>query len=113
MGKLGKGFRLRLLPGETVEVKSGEEIAATLDGKGTLEGLLFAPEMRKYCGKKFKVLKRVNKLILEGEGVLRSINDVVILDGVFCSGKYHGGCQKSCPLLWKEAWLKRVKPPNK
>ena len=99
---------LRLLPGELVEVKDEREIMATLDEKGTLEGLLFAPEMRKYCGKRLRVLKRVNKLIVEGVGILQRIKDVVILEGAICTGEYHGGCQKSCPLLWKEAWLRRI-----
>jgi hypothetical protein len=105
-----KNSKLNLQPGEFVEVKAESEIMDTLDERSTLEGLLFAQEMRKYCGKKFRVLKRVNKLILEGLGTLRRIENVVILDGAVCSGEYHGGCKKSCLLLWKEAWLKKVDP---
>lgn len=101
---------LNLRPGELVEVKSVAEILSTLDPDGTLEGLLFIPEMHKYCGKRFRVLKRVNKLIVEGFGELRRIKNVVILDGALCTGEYHGECKKSCPLLWKEAWLRRIRP---
>jgi len=80
-----------------------------LDEHGAYEGLAFTSEMRKYCGKRFKVLRRVNKLLVESiPGGLRSIKDAVILEGVVCTGEIHGGCGKACPLLWKEAWLKRV-----
>lgn len=102
--------KLNLRPGEIIEVKALNEIMSTLDEKGVLEGLPFMPEMRKYCGKRFRVLKRVNKLIIEGLGTLRRIENVVILDGAICTGEFHGGCKKSCMLLWKEAWLKRTDP---
>jgi len=106
--KLRNGTELNLHPGEIVEVKSVPKILATLDENGTLEGLPFIPEMRKYCGKRFKVLKRVNKIIVEGIGIIRRIRRTVILKDVVCTGEFHGGCQRSCLLLWKEAWLKRV-----
>ncbi|MEM3697170.1 MAG: hypothetical protein QXQ94_06695 [Candidatus Bathyarchaeia archaeon] len=105
-----KNSKLNLVPGEVVEVKTVDEIMSTLDEKGTLEGLPFMPEMYKYCGKRFKVFKRVNKLIIEGLGTLRKIENVVILEKAICSGEYHGGCKRSCMLLWKEAWLKRANP---
>lgn len=101
-------LKLNLKPGEFVEVKSEYEISSTLAHDGTLEGLMFMPEMRKYCGKRFRVLKRVDKVIIEGVGGLRRVKNVVILDGVICTGEHHGGCKKSCPLLWKEVWLKRA-----
>jgi hypothetical protein len=111
-GFLGKHqfvSKLNLRPGEIVEVKDENEIFLTLDEHGAYEGLAFTLEMRKYCGKRFKVLRRVNKLLVESiPGGLRSIKDAVILEGVVCSGEIHGGCGKACPLLWKEAWLKRV-----
>ncbi|MEM1582423.1 MAG: hypothetical protein QXK89_07950 [Candidatus Bathyarchaeia archaeon] len=100
--------KLKLKPGEVVEVKDQSEILSTLDEHGAYKGLAFTTEMQRYCGKRFKVLKRVNKLLIEGIGVLRRIEDTVILDGAICTGKFHNGCGKSCPLLWKEAWLKRI-----
>ena len=104
-----KNFVLNLCLGEIVEVRSKNEILATLDEKGTLEGLPFMPEMRKYCGKRYKVLKRVNKIILEFEGAgMRHMKNTVILKGVTCNGEAHNGCRKTCPLFWKEAWLKRA-----
>jgi hypothetical protein len=102
-------FILNLRSGEMVEVRQEQEILSTLNSDGTLEGLPFTVEMKKYCGRRFEVLKPVNKLIVEITGMgMRRIRDVVILKGVFCDGaSSHLGCSRTCPLLWKEAWLKR------
>ena len=102
-----KNFVLNLRPGEIVEVRNESEILAMLDENGTLEGLPFIPEMRKFCRKRFKVLKRVKKIIVEGVGIRRMLN-TVILEGVTCDGEAHGGCKRTCLLFWKEAWLKRA-----
>jgi hypothetical protein len=100
---------LSLLPGDLVEVRSAREIFATLDGQDKLRGLRFNPEMEKFCGKRFRVHKRLDKIILEATGELRSIKTpTVFLDGVFCDGKAHGGCDRSCFCFWREAWLKKV-----
>lgn len=98
---------LNLRPEEIVEVCSESEIFSTLDENGSLEGLPFTLEMRKYCGKRFKILKRVDKINVEGVG-MRFAKNMVILEGVTCNGEAHGGCGRSCLLLWKEAWLKRA-----
>jgi len=102
---------LNLIPGEVVEVRSEKEILATLDKNGTLEGLPFIAEMREYCGRRFRVLKHVTKIIVEGVGAGR-IRNTAILAGVTCDGEANEGCRRTCPLLWKEAWLKRVNENN-
>ena len=48
--------------GELVEVKSVDEILATLDERGSLKALPFMPEMLKYSGKRFRVSRRAIKL---------------------------------------------------
>lgn len=102
---------LNLQPGELVEVRSAKMIFGTLDEKGKLKGLRFTPEMVKFCGKRFKVYKRLEKIILEATGELRKIRTpTVLLEGVFCDGKAHGGCDRSCFCFWREVWLKRVTP---
>ncbi|MEM3702965.1 MAG: hypothetical protein QXX79_00880 [Candidatus Bathyarchaeia archaeon] len=104
---------LNLQPGEWVEVRSVKEIFATLDAQGKLKGLRFTPEMVKFCGKRFRVYKRLEKIILEATGELRRIKTpTVLLEGVFCDGKAHGGCDRSCFCFWREAWLKRASPPS-
>jgi hypothetical protein len=99
---------LQLIPGEDVEVRRLDEILATLDDHGTLDGLPFMPEMVAYCGKRAKVFRRVDKLNdwIHGAG-LKRVYDTVQLDLARCSGTAHGGCQSSCRLRWKEAWLQR------
>src|SRR6185437_1755722 len=55
---------LGLLPGELVEVRSRKEIEATLDVSGKNRGLLFTPPMLQYCGRRFYVANRLQKMIL-------------------------------------------------
>ena len=91
-----------------MEIRSAREIFATLNGYDKLKGLQFQPEMTSFCGKRFKVYKKVERIILEGSAELRRIkNPTVLLEGVICEGTAHGGCDKSCFLYWREQWLKR------
>ena len=100
---------LDLHPGELVEVKSAKEIFSTLDSQGKLKGLPFTKEMMIFCGKQFRVYKRLENILLEATGELRRIRvPTVILEGVFCDGKAHGGCDRSCFCFWREAWLRRI-----
>lgn len=108
----GEGV-LNLQPGELVEVRSEKEIFATLDHEGKLRGLAFNPEMREYCGRRFRVYKRLEKIILEATGELRTVKTpTVFLEGLTCNGEAHGGCDRSCFFFWREAWLRRIVPQN-
>ena len=97
--------------GDMVEVRSAEEIMATLDERGELENLPFMPEMLKFCGQRLTVHKVAHKLCdtINSSG-LHKMADAVHLTGSRCDGASHGGCQTACLLYWKEAWLKRVEP---
>jgi hypothetical protein len=100
---------LDLKAGDWVEVRSAEEIHATLDEHRKLGGLTFSPEMMEFCNRRFRVYKRLDKIILEATGELRKLRmPTVTLEGVFCDGEAHGGCDRSCFCLWPEAWLKTV-----
>ena len=100
---------LGLKPGEWVEVKSAKEVFATLDQHGKLRGLAFNREMAEFCGKHFKVYKRLDRMILESTGELRRIKTpTVLLEGVFCNGEAHGRCDRSCFCFWREVWLRRI-----
>jgi hypothetical protein len=100
---------LGLRIGEVVEVRSEEEILATLDEEGRLEGLPFMPEMLQFCGRRFTVDKLAVKLCdtINKSGMHRMRN-AVHLQAVRCDGQAHGGCQAGCLIYWKEAWLKRT-----
>src|SRR5436190_17108085 len=105
----GKDPVLKLRAGEVVEVRNRADILATLDAEGKLDALPFMPEMLQYCGARFTVYKRADKACdTVGRTGSRRMRDTVHLDGLRCDGTAHGGCQASCLLYWKEAWLKRV-----
>jgi hypothetical protein len=95
------------LIGDRVEVRSLEEIQNTLDANGCLDGLPFIPEMVKFCGQRASVFRCVDKIYDYGRSkTLRRIRNVVLLRGLRCDGRAHGGCQALCYLMWKTAWLK-------
>jgi hypothetical protein len=100
----------KIYPGEWVEVRSQEEILATLDERGCLENLPFMPEMLTYCGKKFKVYKRADKTCdtISGKYHSRRMKGTVHLENIRCEGEAHGGCDATCLLFWKEVWLKKI-----
>lgn len=103
---------LHLRRGEWVEVKSAEEILATLDERGELEGLPFQPEMLGFCGERLRVYRRADKSCdtISGQARGLRLQRCVHLEDVRCDGMAHGGCQADCLLFWKEAWLRRVEP---
>jgi hypothetical protein len=111
---MGHGSKsLNLEAGEWVEVLSQEEILATLDARGQLEGLPFMPEMLASCGKRFKVWRRAHKTCdtvnrTGGRWMTRAVH----LEESRCDGQAHGGCEAACLVFWKEAWLKRVDGPG-
>jgi hypothetical protein len=96
-----------LKPGELARVRPAAEIFATLDEKGTLEGLPFMPEQLKYCGQVLPVTQRADTTCA-GQGLVRRMNDTVHLRKIRCDGSFHDGCQAACLTFWKEAWLERV-----
>jgi hypothetical protein len=67
------------------------------------------PEMLRYCGQRLTVYKSAHKLCdtLTGSGT-RRMTDAVHLTAVRCDGSAHGGCQASCMIYWKHAWLRKV-----
>ena len=99
-------MKRRFSRGEVVEVLPFHELIHTLDDSGTLDGLPFMPEMLPYCGKKLAVTKRLERTCEELERGMRRIRNVVFLNDLRCDGSAHGGCQKGCCFLWKDAWLR-------
>ncbi len=105
----GIPLRLGLRRGDEVEVRSRQEILATLDPEARLDGLVFMPEMLRYCGQRLRVESVAHKTCdtISGSGGRRMVA-AVHLEGIRCDGASHGGCQARCLVFWKEAWLKRV-----
>ena len=98
---------LDLKPGDWVEVKPLQDILLTLDSEGKLRGLAFLPGMQPFCGKRFKVLKRMETLYQEESGRVRRLKNTVLLADVQCDWLLMK-CDRSCFLFWREAWLQRV-----
>jgi hypothetical protein len=103
-------MRRQLRQGDVVGVCSAAEILATLDDNGQLDGLPFMEEMIAYCGRRFRVAARAEKICdtITWNHTSRRMVDTVLLDDERCDGSGHGGCQAECRLYWKEAWLHRV-----
>ncbi len=98
----------RFSAGEWIQVRSKEEILATLDDSGRLDELPFMPEMFQFCGQRFRVFRRAHKTCDPPNGLRgRRMACAVHLEDVRCSGEAHGGCQSGCLIFWKDAWLKR------
>lgn len=105
--------RLKLKPGDWVEVRSREEILATLSDDGCLDNLPFMPEMLQFCGRRLQVFKSAHKTCDSthyGDG--RMMRDAVFLDNLRCDGSGHAGCQARCLIFFKSAWLKRPGEPS-
>lgn len=93
--------------GNWVVVRSACEILSTLDENGTLDGFPFMPEMVDWCGKSFRVQRRVDKTCIENYPLRRfPADDVVVLDGPRCDGSSHDGCKHACRIYWKHSWLR-------
>ena len=98
-----------LRTGDLVEVRSLDEVLATLDDRARLEALPFMPEMLKFVGRRFRVAARADKTCdrVTRTGI-RTMTNAVHLEGVRCDGAFHDGCDAACLIYWKEAWLKPV-----
>jgi hypothetical protein len=95
--------------GDLIEILQEHEIRAMLDHENKFKGLRFMPEMAQYAGKRFKVIQKVSKIKVESTGELRTIkNPVYLLEGVYCRGEFHEGCERLCFLFWRKEWLRKV-----
>jgi hypothetical protein len=106
--------RQSLRRGDLVQVRGAAEILRTLDADGALDGMPFMPEMVAYCGRRYRIDRRAEKLCdtITNNLQSRSLADAVFLDDARCDGAAHGGCQAECRIYWKEAWLRRVNPDD-
>lgn len=97
--------------GDLVEVRSAEEILATLDDNGCLDGLPFMPEMLQHCGRQFRVAASAHKTCDSTYfGLGRAMPHTVFLEDLRCDGSGHDGCEARCLIFYRLAWLKPVSP---
>lgn len=95
----------RFFTGDIVTVAPAQDILATLNAQGYLDGLPFMPEMVPFIGQSLRVHHRADRTCVEGHGI-RRMDDSVFLETARCDGSAHDGCQRACLMFWKEAWLR-------
>jgi hypothetical protein len=104
--------RLDLQPGEWVEVKSKDEIAQTLTKAGFNRGMRYDLEMLQYSGGRYRVQRRVDKIINEKNGKMSRMKSAAIqLENVYCRAvctEQRLGCPRASNTYWREIWLKRA-----
>jgi hypothetical protein len=103
---------LNLKPGELVRIKSHDEILNTISKSNRNRGLLWDAELVPYCGGRYRVLRRVTKLISEQTGKMVEMKGAcIVLDSVICQARY-SSCRMFCPRAmypyWREIWLERI-----
>jgi hypothetical protein len=102
---------LNLRPGEWVEVKPMSRILETLDRRAMNRGLFFAPEMRRWCGRKLRVRNRLDRMIEDDTGQMRQPKNTVCLEGSTRGCAYVGigmaDCSRCEFSYWREIWLER------
>jgi hypothetical protein len=116
LGKPTPTENLNLQPGDWVRVKSHKEILATLDIYKRNRGMYFVADQVPYCGRTFRVAKRVYQLIDERSGRMTKMKTPGIqLEGAICGSRYTDFCL-FCPRAtypyWREIWLERVPNPE-
>jgi hypothetical protein len=104
--------KLDLEPGELVRIRPYNEILKTLNQSNRNRGLFFDAEEVPYCGKTYRVLKRVERIINDRTGKMQEMKTpCVILDSVICESRY-SECRLLCPRsiypYWREIWLERA-----
>lgn len=106
--------RLDLQVGEMVEIRSKAEIEQTVNRRNRNRGLAIDEEMTTFCGGRYRVTTRVDRIINEQTGEMMEFkNPCIVLDGVFCKGEYSAKrimCPRRITAYWREIWLKRVEP---
>jgi hypothetical protein len=115
LGKATPVNHLDLQPGELVRVKSYREILATLDKLNRNRGMYFTADQVPFCGRTFRVAKRVNQIIDERSGrMVKMKTPCITLEGAVCGSRYTEFCL-FCPRAtypyWREIWLERVTDP--
>jgi hypothetical protein len=92
-------------------VRSAEYIRSTLDPNGYLNGCGFGLGQYQYCGKDFRVIRRVDNFFDEARARMLKGRNLVLLDGVHCDGsssRWTNGCDRMCFYFWRTEWLEKI-----
>jgi len=98
-----------LKPGDTVRVRSRQQIEATLNPWGELKGCAFMGGMWQYCDTTQRVFKSVERFMDERNYQMRKARGIVLLENVICEGaESPGRCDRSCLYFWREEWIENI-----
>ena len=82
-----------------------EDIAKTLNQKGE-PGPWFDAEMVKHCGRRYTILKNVERIIDDATGqMLQMKNPCLLLAGADASGEFHRFLAQHEYPFWRDVWL--------
>lgn len=108
--------KLDLEVGEWVKIRPAEEILATLNDDRKNRGLVFEQEMLRHCGKTYRVLARLSRIIDEKSGrMIKLTNDCIALEGLTCRGldnRKRLFRPRGPFFYWRESWLERTDAPT-
>ena len=103
---------LNLTRGEWVQVKSHEEIRGTITEKNFNRGMRFDVEMVQFCGRRFEVDRKVERLIDERTGKMLAMRSpCIVLHGAVCASEYSDRrlfCPRQIQPYFREIWLRRA-----
>lgn len=103
---------LTLQAGETVRVRNKGDIALTLF-RNHNRGMWFGNETMRHCGRRYTVLSRIDRIIDERSGEMRTLSTPgIILDRVTATGEFLRFCPQNEYVFWREIWLERVAHSN-
>lgn len=98
-----------LKAGDSVRVRSKEEIEAMLDSEGKTRGCGFLDGQWAYCGTIQRVFKPMERFVDELDGRTKKCSGLILLEGVICEGvKACGRCDRACLLFWRQEWLEKI-----
>jgi hypothetical protein len=66
--------------------------------------------MLPYCGKRARVLARVDQIVDEKTGRMLKLRDCYILEDFWCEGTFRLLCRRKIYTYRREAWLRQVEP---
>lgn len=97
-------------PGDIVRIRLKHEIKRTLDRSGKIGGCSFLKNQYEYCGKRYKVFKRINYFFDEKSQRILKSNSLFLLEACNCNGDtaYVKPCGRNCFIYWHKNWLEKV-----
>jgi len=99
--------------GDRVEVCSEDEILATLDEGGQLDGMPLMPEMLPYCGQQFILDERAHRTCgtvfpIRSRRIANSVRVVRRCNGRAGYGAERMFCPRQVRMHWREIWFEKV-----